>query len=259
MVGTRAHKVEEVCMNVIFEIIFNPVKLLIYLKWVLRYLLKGNWRMGTEIAYWEYSLKSNPKPKNYETKRFSLEIIPLLNILDDSFDDESKPYNVLDVGSGPRTLLIEGYERNLYNLKGLDPLANEYKKFIGEKEYLVQGKGENIDSIFSSQSFHMSYASNSLDHTDNPLRCFRNMVNATIVNGIIVIRSAIKEGSRLNWAGLHQHDLWFEHGKLMHSERNGEIIDLTEGLPIVLHSEITAPHNKTDGVFVVVYRRVSAP
>ena len=223
---------------------------------MLRYLLKGNWRLGKELAFWEYQIKYKPLPKNHNYKRFSFEIIPLLNILSELFGEESKPYNLLDVGPGPRTILIEGYRSNLYNLKGIDPLANEYKKLICGREFLVQGTGEHLDAIYPSQSFHMVYASNSLDHTEDPLRCFKNMVNATIVNGIVVIRSAIKEGSRLNWSGLHQHDLFVDNGKLMHSERYSEATDLTEGLPIVLYSYHKS-YSGNDNLFLIIYRKVS--
>lgn len=243
-------------MSLIFKIILNPVKSIIYIKWILRYLLKGNWRMGTELAYWEYALKYNPHSKNHNYKRFTDEIKPLLNILSELFGEENKPYNLLDVGPGPRTILIEGYRKNLYNLNGIDPLANELKKFICGREFLVQGTCEYLDKIYPPQSFHMVYASNSLDHTEDPLKCFKNMVNATIINGIVVIRSAIKEGSRLNWRGLHQHDLFVDNGKLMHSKRDSEAIDLTEGLPTVLYSYHRS-YLGNDNLFLIIYRRVS--
>lgn len=241
-------------MGVIFEIVLNPVKFLIYLKWIIKYLFKGNWRLGTEMAFWEYKIKYN-QSKKYRYNKFYVEIIPFLSILDNSFGEKSKPYNLLEIGPGPRTFLEEGYRRKLFHLKGIDPLTNEFKEHLGGSEFLVQGTCEKIDTMYPNKSFHMVYASNVLDHVEDPLKCFQNMVNATIVNGIVVIHGKIMEGSRLNWSGLHKHDLWIEQGKLMCSKRNAKPVDLSEGLPIDFHFS----HGSClegDPWFTIIYRRI---
>ncbi len=53
---------------------------------------------------------------------------------------------------------------------------------------------------------------------------------------------------RARATGLHKHDLFVDNGKLMHSERDSEAIDLTEGLPIVLYSYHKS-HLGNDNVF----------
>lgn len=220
-----------------------------YVKWVLRYLLKGNWRLGTEMAFWDVEL-NKIRPEGWIEPMFK-DVYPALETLKRTFDEHPI---ILELGPGPRSRLTEGYDKKLYDLVAVDPLADEYRRNLKGREFLLQGKGEEVNKIFPEETFHMTYASNVLDHVEDPVQCFINMYRLTKIGGIIMVQGNEREGTRMNWAGLHQHDLSIYNRSLCLESHTGFRCLIDKGLGI---SVLNARRSYLDGNpwFSISWRR----
>jgi SAM-dependent methyltransferase len=142
---------------------------------------------------------------------------------------------VLEIGSGPISKLANGIEK--FELYCLDPLAREYgrlHRMIGMKIdfKFIEGTCEELDAIFRGGTFHLVYASNSLDHTDSPAVCIRRMFDMLKPYGILFVESHEREGSHQDWYGLHQYDLIPEAPNLCLKTKDGKAQNITKDLPL---------------------------
>lgn len=223
-----------------------------YSKWVFRFALKGDWALGTEMAFWDEESKKNHQKEWMQ---------PMHDDIRPAIDDLKKVFNekivVLELGPGPRSRLTEGFRQQLFDLVAIDPLADTFKKHLGGEEFLTCGYGETVDELFPPESFHMSYASNALDHTKDPPLCFKNMISLTKVNGCIMIQGAVNEGTRTNWLGLHKHNMWIDGEILFCCSRYGVPVNLTKGYPLefVDNRQTLIGGNPW---FSITYRKVSS-
>lgn len=87
---------------------------------------------------------------------------------------------------------------------------------------------EELLKFFRKETFHIIYAQNSIDHTDNPIICINNAYHLLKDKGILFIRNNIKEGSRKNWIGLHKHDIYISKNNLFHSNHIGKTTNIFE-------------------------------
>lgn len=172
-----------------------------YVKWILKYLLKGDWVLGAEMAYWENRLRR--RSKDWTEPMFK-DVYAALDMIRLTFDEYPV---ILELGPGPRSRLTEGYIKKLYGLVAVDPLAEEYKKHFHGKSFLIQGTGERLNKLFLPETFHMAYASQVLDHVQDPARCFHNLYDLVKVDGLIMVQGSVNEGTRMGWATSHRHDI----------------------------------------------------
>ena len=199
-------------------------EILVYWKWKILFSIQHKQKgLAEEMLFWNSTLKKTDLQPT-ETAN----VAPALMQLRKTFKER---LIVLEIGPGPVSRLTRGWEANLYDLVGIDPLADEYMK-LRKSPFLVKGYAEEMDKMFLPESFHMVYASNSLDHTSNPALCFRNMVLLTKVGGVIIVCGNEREGSRTKWSGLHQHNLWLNDDKLICQTRRGAPICLSNGFPL---------------------------
>jgi SAM-dependent methyltransferase len=194
--------------------------LLYYFGKILRY---RNIAKAQEMNYW----KNEVKPIN---EMFFLEDIYhrqkdidlALKTVKSLFNVFGREIKVLDIGPGPRSSLIKGYEQGDFDLVGIDPLADDYKHELGGGDFLNTGKGEDIEKIFPSNSFHLVYASNSLDHCEDPRKVILGIFQILKSRGILIVCGNEKEGMRSRYQGYHKHNLWIEGETLIHSNMRGK-------------------------------------
>jgi len=62
--------------------------------------------------------------------------------------------------------------------------------------------------------------------------------------GIVYLEGFVRNGSHENWAGLHQHDLAPENGRLIHFSRDGTRTDLTSALSLQCIHQDTVPFSR---------------
>ena len=207
-----------------------------YLKWILRCGLEGDYLLGTEMAFWDIELNKR-RPEGWKQEFFAEDILPVINMLKNVFNEKIK---IVELGSGPVSRLSKLHNEDDFILIGIDPLADKYKKYLGSQEFIIQGYGEKIDEILDENSFHLAYASNVLDHSKDPVKCFDNLIRLLVSNGIIVVQGNVKEGSRTGWSGLHKHDLYVENNDLWCTSKKTPPVCLSDrfNLNFVIKREI---------------------
>ncbi len=192
--------------------------------------------LTSEKLYWSYVLwrRNNFMEAKRLHRSVRENIFPskLLSIIRKYEAEKLKP-KVIELGPGPLSDLAWGVEAGLIELFAIDPLADEYNKMLGTRKIFfpirtVQGIGEDL--LLPETSFDIAYLRNSLDHTSDPRKCLFNLVRVLKINGYLYIYSNVREGTRVGWSGLHQHDLVIEENCLICYNKNGDRTDLTQGL-----------------------------
>lgn len=133
----------------------------------------------------------------------------------------------LEIGSGPNSNLSYWVDKKLLEVIAIDPLADVYKKIMKQLNYTypitpIKQKGEDLLDIFKEETFHVVFAQNSLDHTEDPLKCFRNGYSVLKKGGLLFVCSNIKEGTRTSWAGMHKFDIYVDDSELILANKKGE-------------------------------------
>jgi len=194
-----------------------------------------------EMVYWKKQLNLMEKtPIDKDAYHREADIEAALGSMRTMFGVFGKGLKVLEIGPGPRSGLAEGYSCGEYDLVGIDPLAEDYKREFGGREFLRTGGGEDIINIFPPNSFHMVYASNSLDHCKDPHRVVAGVSVVLKPHGVFIVCGNVREGSRTCWQGYHKHDLWVEDKKIMHGDRTGKKMVLVgDGFELVKLREMT--------------------
>lgn len=174
------------------------------------------WNEGiaSEVYFWIKSLATRHHIERACTERANPEkpfYQNALNVLD---SPEGSKIEVLDVGSGPVTML--GYKAPEYHIKltCIDPLADEYKNLYRQFEFFppvepIACSGEDLLKQFSQQSFDLVFSCNALDHASYPLKIIQNMCELLKEQGALYIIVHENEGEHAGYTGLHQWN--FQH------------------------------------------------
>jgi hypothetical protein len=148
---------------------------------------------------------------------------------------------VLEVGSGPVSLLAGAVDNGLVLVEAVDPLARAYRLLLRQYgiAYPIRplaGRGEKLPRKLLSRPFDIAYSSNAIDHSRSPRLCLEQMNAAVRPGGFLLLEGFCNEGSEGGWVGLHQHDIRVADGKLVHLDRAGRPSELTTGLPLTYRS-----------------------
>jgi SAM-dependent methyltransferase len=200
---------------------------------------------ANELAWWEEYLGQHPPGiTSPECRRdaFPRFILPYLP----EVVRAGRKARVIELGSGPVSLLAWGVEQRLLQITAVDPLAREYARLRRRHgiEYPVvcrRGFGERLRLLVRLRSFDLAFSSNAIDHAQSPARCVESLVSVLKPGGLLVLEGYWNEGSGENWVGLHQHDLYPEAGHLMRRGRDGAVSSLTARLPVSYVEERTVP------------------
>lgn len=193
-------------------------------------------RYGTEADFWNEHIDRIRHIDHDTMKRvFPVE---LQQHADTFMAKEGRIPEVLEIGSGPLSLLSSGSVSGCIKLTAVDPLADTYRRIAKRKQWnpMVQpiyGTGEHLERLFGQDVFDVVYASNALDHAENPRNCLAQMVRVLRGGGLLMVEGYIREGSLEGWAGLHQFDLIPEGGELVCYGRSGVREVLTANLGLV--------------------------
>jgi len=179
---------------------------------------------SSEIFYFErkYLLNHKRSIKSIQNIRKSSDAFPkkILEILFNMKHQlKSKKLKVLEIGTGPVSNLAYFVDKGIFKVIGIDPLAEIYKNIMRKLNYTypiipLNIKCENLLNYFKKPCFDLVYALNSIDHTENSVKCIKNAYKLLKKGGILFLCSNIKEGSRNYWTGLHKYDLYFYNNRL---------------------------------------------
>jgi SAM-dependent methyltransferase len=163
---------------------------------------------------------------------FPKHLDPYIELLRSKFEGEI--VKILDVGSGPISVLIWGQRAGVFELTCVDALGRQYQKMFEKYNLSCPLAIDALtgESMSYNESFHKAYARNALDHCLSPRAAFQNMVKAVKVGGYVVIGTAVDEGTYENWMGGHQYNLDLQVGHLLLTDRLGSTFVLTEHMPL---------------------------
>lgn len=165
---------------------------------------------------------------------------------------------LIDVGCGPSSHF---YSEELANradieITTVDPLAKHYQKLHQQYKTpynikCVEGFGENLDQLFSRDSFHLVYSQNAIDHSISPELFMNNMFKILKTGGYLILHGFIKHGSNMRWMGLHKWDIEAENNDLLLTNRSKTIYrrSLTRNLNLTLVSSEIVPQTSYTYVF----------
>lgn len=203
---------------------------------MLFFIFKTSTGMRSELLYWQYILwrqggyRESVRLNSEERKR----IFPqgFFDIVRTRTAVDTKPH-VLELGPGPLSDLAWGVQTRIMTVVALDPLADEYARITAKNDIHypivpIQGVGERLP--YKNGDFDAVYARNSLDHVVDPAVCVREAARVCRNGGIIYVCGTVREGSRVHWEGLHQHDLVLERKQLVRYGRDGTRTVLSAGL-----------------------------
>ena len=127
---------------------------------------------------------------------------------------------VLDVGSGPLTVLGKHWDGHRLDITAVDPLAERYAALyertgIDPIVTPVTGEAEHVTERFEAGSFDLVYAQNCIDHGYDPMRSINEMLTLVKPGSVLLLEHAIDEGEFMEYAGPHQWNFRAEDGRFV--------------------------------------------
>ena len=168
----------------------------------------------------------------------------------------------LEIGSGPNSNLSYWVDNNLLDVTAIDPLADVYDKIMKKLNYKypitpIKLKAEELLEHFKKESFHIIFAQNSLDHVEDPIKCFNNANYLLKKGGLLFVCSNIKEGTRKTWTGMHKFDIYVKNNELILATQSGKefrfINNRNMSLDFIFYEEYYIRNIKS---FEAVFRKI---
>lgn len=188
--------------------------------------------LADEQAFWDRWLRAADSPGF----RFRMDpMSPLQPWIESWMDPSRSVQRIIDVGSGPLSVLGRRSAIGPIEISCCDPLAREYKLLlerhnIAPPHTVVAVPGEALSSHFPRGHFDVSFSNNAIDHALDPLRVLREMALVTRPGGAVIVQVADREGRRASYTGLHQWDCSMDEGRFKVAARNSEAIDVASAL-----------------------------
>jgi SAM-dependent methyltransferase len=163
-----------------------------------------------EGAPWtdDYKLRVDPESELQPHIRRNLE------------SEDGAHLRILDVGSGPLTVLGKRWGGRRLEITAVDPLAERYSELferVGMDPIVrpVFGEAEHVAEQFPHDSFDLVYAQNCIDHGYDPLLSIQQMLALVKPGRVLLLEHAIDEGEYMEYAGPHQWNFRAEHGRFV--------------------------------------------
>lgn len=127
---------------------------------------------------------------------------------------------IVDVGSGPLTVLGKRWPGRRLEIVAVDPLADRYAELYEEFGIEpvvrpIRGDAERVAELLEPDSFDLAYAQNCLDHGYDPLRSIKQLLTLVRPGRRVFLEHAIDEGEHMEYAGPHQWNFRAEHGRFV--------------------------------------------
>ena len=119
---------------------------------------------------------------------------------------------ILDVGSGPMTLVGHKAAGKTVEVTACDPLASAYSDILNKYNIqppvkVIFADCENLSLFFDPDYFDLISCRNALDHSYNPIQSILQMLFLVKKNGLISLAHFANEAENCNYTGLHQWNL----------------------------------------------------
>ena len=127
---------------------------------------------------------------------------------------------ILDVGSGPLTILGKRWGSRSLEITAVDPLAERYSELFRRLDLKpivmpLRAEAERLAETLGENRFDLVYARNCLDHGYDPLRSIQQMLKVAKPGRTVLLEHAIDEGQQMNYAGPHQWNFRLENDRFV--------------------------------------------
>lgn len=206
---------------------------------------KDSWveRSSEEVGFWHNWILTRghkwPEDFKLRTDPNRPVIDPIRNFIFELGKTPGDATSVLDIGSGPLTMLGNVSGDRKIDLTLVDPLAEEYNRLLDKVDVSgvprpQVGYFETASSQFGAESFDVVWCCNSLDHSLDPLLGLFNLLDVCRIGGGLILKFHPNEADGGNYAGLHQWNLDLQEGKIILSQK-GRSVNL---MPLLEQQEI---------------------
>lgn len=189
-----------------------------------------------EIEFWRSFCQSERFIDNFCTREPNPEIDQDVELFIKGYAVSQNAYGkvpkVLDIGSGPVSMLSRSFSGENVELHAADPLADDYLKLWNPAEYVglvlpLACPVEQLSKKFGVEQFDVTHIRNALDHVANPLVGLDEMLKVTKPGGFLIVHGFANEAIAEKWQGFHQWNLcWAEGNDFTISGKSGEIHSL---------------------------------
>lgn len=188
--------------------------------------MKNIWdsHLSDEIGYWESMIAGTFHNKDwvsgFRRRAAGIDIAP--PHLHQYLGNGSR---VLDVGSGPATVLGGFLNGESIDITAVDPLANKYMDLYAKHGITplikpIYGEAENLRKTVDG-NFDFVYSRNALDHSYDPMKSIQEMIDVCTSGGVVFFENVINEGYNENYKGLHQWNFMHASGDLVIWKHDG--------------------------------------
>jgi SAM-dependent methyltransferase len=217
--------------------------------------------IGEEIAFWRDLLDSagSQWAKDYENRLDPK--APLADYVTRYIRaPKGATVRILDVGAGPLTSLGKCHPDYSIEITAVDALAEEYDSLLSAAGIIplvrtLKCHSEHLTDMFQPASFAISHASNTLDHSYDPLRAIRQMAQVTEQGGVLILDHFRNEAEHEGYAGFHQWNFAPTEGDLL-IWRPGRKYRLQLKLADLLQFERLEHEDEDTRREIVVFRRI---
>ena len=138
---------------------------------------------------------------------------------------------ILEVGSGPLTLLGKRHATKRLDIVPTDLLADDYARMLAARGVVppirtILADAQGLVNQFGEAAFDYVTANNCIDHCADPVRALTQMLGVVKPGGWVSLRHREHEGARHAHRGLHKWSFGLEAGKPILFNRSVRI-DLT--------------------------------
>jgi SAM-dependent methyltransferase len=188
---------------------------------------KRDWSdaLTDELQFWEWALKNGGRNWNQVDWRDRTD--PNLELQDELKKLIPAPpgsvVNILDVGAGPLTRVGKRWSEREVRVVPVDPLAEKYTALLARCSIqplvpVTFAHGEKLLDRFEPNSFDLAYASNSLDHSYDPVVVIEQMLAVVKPLHYVYLWHGRNEGVRERYVGLHQWNFDIRKGEFVVSD-----------------------------------------
>jgi len=172
---------------------------------------KQTWisELHSEVTFWRSYLENEGGQEFRRGYRRKLDPTARLDRHISFFlDGGLNPVQILDVGAGPLTSVGKRWRRPIH-ITAIDPLADIYNQVLDELGVVPlvrtqRAEAEKLSTLFPANTFDITHARNSLDHSHDPIVAIREMIKVTKDTGNVILSHSINEAVKQNYHGLHQ-------------------------------------------------------
>jgi SAM-dependent methyltransferase len=176
------------------------------------------WESGMrhEAQWWRKEMKRAFPQRNAEDRKLALQhdhLDPELPLQERIVEHLNVPQgevvSILDIGAGPLTRLGKKWQGRTVEITAIDPLADYYNRQLDKLGVtpLVRtqpGEVERLTDHFPTNHFDLVYMHNALDHSYDPLKGIRQMLEVVKPGSYVLLDHFINEAETTGYHGLHQ-------------------------------------------------------